>query len=213
MPARRVEFHPDAVVEAQAANAWYENRSTIAADAFVAELDRAVSTNSRGAKPLAAIHCGYAALSSSQVPILGRIQGIWLNDPDCGSGSRPPEARLLEAQVGIAQGSYRHSARSYLTLVTPRECTRPQSCKESIARVRFVTCLKYRVTIDDVRSQPRLLPHHFVDVDKFSAIRLAISSKKGLCRNRINCCKGTMSIFLSPRGRSEPSGGIPAAAA
>ncbi len=43
MPACRVEFHPDAVVEAQAAKAWYENRNTIAADAFVAELDRAVA--------------------------------------------------------------------------------------------------------------------------------------------------------------------------
>ncbi len=43
MPARRVEFHPDAVVEAQAAKAWYENRNTIAADAFVDELDHAVA--------------------------------------------------------------------------------------------------------------------------------------------------------------------------
>ncbi len=43
MPARRVEFHPDAVVEAQAAKAWYENRNTSAADAFVDELDHAVA--------------------------------------------------------------------------------------------------------------------------------------------------------------------------
>ena len=35
MPARRVEFHPDAVVEAQAAKAGYENSSTIAADALL----------------------------------------------------------------------------------------------------------------------------------------------------------------------------------
>ncbi len=43
MPARRVDFHPDAVVEAQAAKAWYGDRSAIAADAFVAELDHAVA--------------------------------------------------------------------------------------------------------------------------------------------------------------------------
>ncbi len=45
-----------------------------------------------------------------------------------------------------------------------------------------------------------------------SRMRLAISSKKGLCRNRINCCKGTTSVPLSPRRPNEPSGGIPVAA-
>lgn len=40
--ARSVEVHPEAVLEAQAAYRWYRDRNTSAADAFLAELDRAV---------------------------------------------------------------------------------------------------------------------------------------------------------------------------
>ena len=37
-----LEFHPDAIAEARAAREWYAKRSPAAADAFMAELDRAV---------------------------------------------------------------------------------------------------------------------------------------------------------------------------
>jgi plasmid stabilization system protein ParE len=40
--ARPVEFHPDAVQEAQSAFAWYRDRNDSTAEAFLAELDRAV---------------------------------------------------------------------------------------------------------------------------------------------------------------------------
>jgi toxin ParE1/3/4 len=40
--ARPVEFHPDAVLEALSAFAWYRDRNDSAAEAFLAELDRAV---------------------------------------------------------------------------------------------------------------------------------------------------------------------------
>jgi len=42
MPRRHVDFHPEAVAEAQAANRWYRERSASAADAYLAEIDRAV---------------------------------------------------------------------------------------------------------------------------------------------------------------------------
>ena len=42
MPSRHVDFHPDAVAEAQAANRWYRERSTLAADVYLAELDQAI---------------------------------------------------------------------------------------------------------------------------------------------------------------------------
>ena len=42
MVRRAVEFHPDAVAEAQAAAEWYRQRNETAADAFLVELDRAV---------------------------------------------------------------------------------------------------------------------------------------------------------------------------
>ena len=42
MVRRAVEFHPDAVAEAQAAAEWYRQRSETAADALLVELDRAV---------------------------------------------------------------------------------------------------------------------------------------------------------------------------
>ena len=40
--ARTVEVHPEAVLEAQAAYRWYRERNQTAADALLAELDRAV---------------------------------------------------------------------------------------------------------------------------------------------------------------------------
>lgn len=39
---RPVEVHPDAILEAQAAYRWYVDRNNAAAEAFLAELDRAV---------------------------------------------------------------------------------------------------------------------------------------------------------------------------
>ena len=40
--ARPVEVHPEAILEAQAAYSWYVDRNNAAAQAFLAELDRAV---------------------------------------------------------------------------------------------------------------------------------------------------------------------------
>ena len=42
MSPRQIDVHPEAVAEARAAAQWYRERSASAADAFLAELDRAV---------------------------------------------------------------------------------------------------------------------------------------------------------------------------
>jgi len=42
MSPLQIDIHPEAVAEAQAAARWYRERSAQAADAFLAELDRAV---------------------------------------------------------------------------------------------------------------------------------------------------------------------------
>ena len=42
MSPRQIDVHPEAVAEAQAAAQWYRERSALAADAFLVELDRAV---------------------------------------------------------------------------------------------------------------------------------------------------------------------------
>jgi len=42
MSPRQIDVHPDAVAEARAAAQWYRERSALTADAFLAELDRAV---------------------------------------------------------------------------------------------------------------------------------------------------------------------------
>ena len=42
MSPRQTDVHPDAVAEARAAAQWYRERSALTADAFLAELDRAV---------------------------------------------------------------------------------------------------------------------------------------------------------------------------
>jgi plasmid stabilization system protein ParE len=43
-----VDIHPEAVAEAQAAYGWYRERNETAAEAFLAELDRAVELISEG---------------------------------------------------------------------------------------------------------------------------------------------------------------------
>ena len=42
MGAKPVEFHPEALAEAEAALAWYGERSSGAAEGFLTELERAV---------------------------------------------------------------------------------------------------------------------------------------------------------------------------
>jgi plasmid stabilization system protein ParE len=42
MSPRKIDVHPEAVAEAHAAAQWYRERSALAADAFLAELDRSV---------------------------------------------------------------------------------------------------------------------------------------------------------------------------
>lgn len=42
MSSRQIDVHPEAVAEARAAAQWYRERSALAADAFLVELDRAV---------------------------------------------------------------------------------------------------------------------------------------------------------------------------
>ena len=42
MDPRPIELHPDAIDEARAARLWYAERSSVAADAFMAELDQAI---------------------------------------------------------------------------------------------------------------------------------------------------------------------------
>jgi plasmid stabilization system protein ParE len=40
--SRAVEFHPEAIAEAQAAREWYDARSPLLGKSFLSELDRAV---------------------------------------------------------------------------------------------------------------------------------------------------------------------------
>src|SRR5207245_4651568 len=42
MPFKKVEFHEEALAEAQAAYDWYATRNAAAAEAFIGELDHAV---------------------------------------------------------------------------------------------------------------------------------------------------------------------------
>jgi len=42
MSPRQIDVHPEAVAEARAATLWYRESSASAADAFLAEIDRAV---------------------------------------------------------------------------------------------------------------------------------------------------------------------------
>jgi plasmid stabilization system protein ParE len=44
MPASKVEIHPEALAEAEAAFAWYAERSDRAPAALVAEIDRAIAS-------------------------------------------------------------------------------------------------------------------------------------------------------------------------
>jgi plasmid stabilization system protein ParE len=46
--APSVRFHPDAIAEAKAAYAWYAERNPSAANAFISELDHAISQIQNG---------------------------------------------------------------------------------------------------------------------------------------------------------------------
>jgi toxin ParE1/3/4 len=47
MSSRQIDVHPEAVAEARAAAQWYRERSALAANAFLAELDGAVERIAR----------------------------------------------------------------------------------------------------------------------------------------------------------------------
>ena len=47
IPARQIDVHPEAVVEARAATKWYRERSYSAANGFLAEIDLAIEKISR----------------------------------------------------------------------------------------------------------------------------------------------------------------------
>lgn len=55
----RLRFHPGAEEEAQQARSWYAERSASAADAFLAELDAAMSAISEAPLRWPRIHGGY----------------------------------------------------------------------------------------------------------------------------------------------------------
>lgn len=44
MDQRAIELHPEAIAEASGARMWYAERSSFAADAFMAELDDAIES-------------------------------------------------------------------------------------------------------------------------------------------------------------------------
>jgi len=44
MEQRAIELHPEAIAEANGARMWYAERSSIAADAFMVELDDAIES-------------------------------------------------------------------------------------------------------------------------------------------------------------------------
>jgi plasmid stabilization system protein ParE len=53
MTIRQVEIHPDALAEAEAAIAWYADRSSRAPAAFIEEIDRAIQSILSAPKTLA----------------------------------------------------------------------------------------------------------------------------------------------------------------
>ena len=51
MSGQPVEFHPEALAEAEAALAWYQERSPRAAELFATELDKAIEAISDAPHP------------------------------------------------------------------------------------------------------------------------------------------------------------------
>ena len=58
MSGKPVEFHPEALAEAEAALAWYRERSLRTAEVFVSELEKAIEAVS---EPRTAGHCSTQA--------------------------------------------------------------------------------------------------------------------------------------------------------
>ena len=68
MPRLSVDFHPDAVEEAQAARQWYAERSQSAADSFLAELDQGIEAISEVPERWPLFKHGLAVISSIAFP-------------------------------------------------------------------------------------------------------------------------------------------------
>ena len=96
--ARPVEVHPEAILEAQAAYSWYVDRNNAAAQAFLAELDRAVELISES--PMRwPIHLHGTRHFYYVDFLLALFIGSWVNSSDRGGRARASKARLLEGPL------------------------------------------------------------------------------------------------------------------
>ena len=73
MSPRQIDVHPEAVAEAQAAAQWYRERSALAADAFLVELDRAVERIAESPKMYPHYVQGRGGISYSASPSIWYI--------------------------------------------------------------------------------------------------------------------------------------------
>jgi glutathione S-transferase len=95
-----VRLHPDAIAEAKAAYEWYAERSPSAADAFLFELDHAISRIQEKSGALDHILAWHKEISSPAFPVRSNLS----EDQTRHSGHRcrpwaPPSGLLEEATV------------------------------------------------------------------------------------------------------------------
>ena len=93
---RRVEFHEEAVAEAQAAREWYESRSAIAASAFADELDRAVEQIAKFPDLWPPYLAGTHRYLLHRFPFSVVYFQEHGSDPSSGGGTPSQKTRLLE---------------------------------------------------------------------------------------------------------------------
>jgi len=95
MNGHTVELHPEALEEAQAAVAWYEERSALAAERFASELDKAIESHFHRPTPLARLRGRHQAIPFAQIPIFGCVSGSERTNPSVGRCSLPAPPGIL----------------------------------------------------------------------------------------------------------------------
>jgi len=104
MPSKEVEFHEEALAEAQAAYDWYATRNAAAAEAFIGELDHAVERIGMLPEASTSYVSGTRRYVLKRFPFHGDLPRTEKSDSNCCCCPWSPKTGLLEKESQTLSG-------------------------------------------------------------------------------------------------------------
>src|SRR5258705_6931063 len=104
MPSKKVEFHEEALAEAQAAYDWYATRNAAAAEAFIGELDYAVERIGMFPEASTSYVFRNALTRPEAVSFHGDLPRTRKSDSNCCCCPWSPKTGLLEKESQTLSG-------------------------------------------------------------------------------------------------------------